>query len=75
MAVDSRASLVLTLRECELLSPVQLEQLTGLMQDRFTDGRALVRALVQQGWLTAYQANELVLGRGQRLVLGPYRLL
>src|SRR5262249_35648830 len=27
------------------------------------------------GWLTAFQANRLLQGRGQELVLGPYRLI
>src|SRR5262249_12110677 len=35
----------------------------------------LVRHLVQRGWLTPWQANQLALGRGRELVLGRYVLL
>lgn len=36
--------------------------------------RELTRELVRQEWLTAFQANELLNGRGSRLRVGPYLL-
>ena len=38
-------------------------------------GAALVRELVGRDWLTPYQANQLLAGRGAALVLGPYLVL
>ena len=61
------------LQSQRLLSP---EQLLALAREAPTaDSRALARILVQRGWLTPYQINELFLGRGQRLLLGSYVLL
>src|SRR5581483_8026554 len=37
--------------------------------------QALGRELLQRGWLTPYQANLLLQGRGSDLVLGSYVLL
>jgi formylglycine-generating enzyme required for sulfatase activity/WD40 repeat protein/serine/threonine protein kinase len=52
------------------------EQLGVLAREKpLADARALARILVQRGWLTPYQVNELLLGRGQRLLLGSYVLL
>jgi serine/threonine protein kinase len=31
--------------------------------------------LIRRDWLTPYQANQLLLGKGENLALGPYRLL
>src|SRR5690606_9394929 len=36
---------------------------------------ALGKELVKRGWLTPYQANQMFLGRGAELLLGPYVLL
>src|SRR5262249_30283306 len=37
--------------------------------------RALARELMQRGWLTAYQANQLLQGRGGDLIVGPYLIV
>ncbi len=37
--------------------------------------RALARELLGRGWLTAFQVNQLLQGRGAELALGPYVLL
>ena len=37
--------------------------------------RELARQLVQRGWLTPYQVNQLLLGRAAELILGSYVLL
>jgi serine/threonine protein kinase/formylglycine-generating enzyme required for sulfatase activity len=61
-------------RHNELLTPAQAQELSKL-QAQFPDVRALVGELVRRGWLTPYQANQLLQGHGADLVLGPYRLL
>jgi serine/threonine protein kinase len=74
MATVSSSSLVEVLRQHRLLEPVQLAELPTL-QARFPDPKALARELIQRGWLTPYQANQLLQGKGQELVLGSYLLL
>src|SRR6516162_9817607 len=65
--------LLATLRTYRLLTPQQLDTLAREAAPSAL--RAGVRDLVQRGWLTTYQANELVLGRGARLLLGSYVLV
>jgi serine/threonine-protein kinase len=73
--VASVTDLMKALAESPLLNPAQQQELAGALQDRFTDPRSLARELLQRGWLTPYQVNQLLQGRGQQLVLGPYMLL
>jgi serine/threonine-protein kinase len=42
---------------------------------RLPDAKAIAGELVWRGWLTPYQANQLLHGRGRELVLGSYVLL
>jgi serine/threonine protein kinase/Leucine-rich repeat (LRR) protein len=74
MSIASTASLVDTLRQHRLLDPEQLEELKSF-QDRFLESKALAGDLIQRGWLTPYQANQLLNGKGQELVLGSHILL
>jgi serine/threonine-protein kinase len=74
MALSTVAELVQELAHGPLLSPERRQELARL-QAAFPDARALARELVRLGWLTPYQVNQLVLGRGRDLVLGPYVLL
>jgi uncharacterized Zn finger protein (UPF0148 family) len=69
------AGLVAALREHRILDPAQMEEVAGTLQARYPDPHALARELVQRGWLTAYQAEQLLQGRGSELVLGEYLLL
>jgi hypothetical protein len=62
------------LREVEILRPTQLDELTRHQAD-FGETRALAQHLLQRGWLTPYQVNQLVVGRGADLLVGPYQLL
>jgi serine/threonine protein kinase len=39
------------------------------------DPRHLGRELLRRGWMTAYQINQVFLGRAQHLTLGPYLVL
>jgi eukaryotic-like serine/threonine-protein kinase len=68
------AALLATLRQTQLLSSTQSDTIHA-DQRRFADPRALAGNLLKLGWLTPYQANQLLQGRGQDLVVGPYLLL
>jgi serine/threonine protein kinase len=74
MAIASTASLVDALRQYRLLEVAQLEEAMSL-QARFPEPKALARELIQRGWLTPYQANQVLQGKGQELELGSYVLL
>ena len=75
MAIDSFRSLVNDLGHCRLLEPAQLEEVNRSLQASFPDAKGLARELLRRGWLTPYQANQLLQGKGQELVLGSYVLL
>jgi sugar lactone lactonase YvrE/tRNA A-37 threonylcarbamoyl transferase component Bud32 len=75
MATNAKVTLFERLRESGLLEPAQLEELGRLPEARDPDPRALGRLLVQRGLLTRFQINQVVVGRGKELVLGPYLLL
>src|ERR1700691_6245394 len=74
MTTTSATSLADALRQYHLLETAQLEELKSF-QDRFPDPKALAKELIQRGWLTPYQANQLLQGKGQELLLGSYILL
>jgi serine/threonine-protein kinase len=73
----SNSSLTLTasLRDSPLLTHAQQAELVRDLQPRFPDSKLLARQLLERGWLTTFQVNQLFLGRGADLVLGPYVLL
>src|SRR6516225_9630494 len=75
MSLASLADLIAIIRENHLLGPSQLEELTTKIQARISDPEALLRELVKRGWLTTYQSEMLLQGRGSELLLGPYLLL
>jgi serine/threonine protein kinase len=70
----SSASLVDALRHIALLEPAQLEEAAHLAS-RFHDPKALAGELIRKGWLTPFQANQLLQNKGGELVLGPHILL
>ncbi len=74
MGTESITALMDTLRRHRLLEPTQLD---ALVRSRKSDESAhtLARDLVARGWLTAYQANQLLAGRAAGLVLGTYLVL
>jgi serine/threonine protein kinase len=59
----------------ELLPPSQIEEARKELVARFADAHALSAELVRRQWLTAFQANKLLQGKADELVIGPYRLL
>jgi eukaryotic-like serine/threonine-protein kinase len=64
------------LRRADLLTPSQILKLASeLLPSLSEDPQELAFALVQRGWLTSYQAEQVLLGNAQQLVLGGYRLL
>ncbi|MGE3807204.1 MAG: protein kinase, partial [Gemmataceae bacterium] len=74
MTIDSVDSLIEQLRDSGLLDSAQLEELSRLSAV-YGDPRVLARELMERGWLTPYQVNQLFQTDRQQLVLGPYILL
>ena len=68
------ASFAETLSSLHLLTPEQVEQLQTI-EPHFPDRAALARELVRRGWLTRFQANKVLRGKGKDLVVGAYRLI
>ncbi len=73
MVTLTTTDLVQLLRDSLLLEPAQLEELAAGRRD--ADADSLAAELVRRGWLTRYQAEEVLQGRGDQLVLGSYVLL
>jgi serine/threonine protein kinase len=64
-----------TLRQHHLLTPDQLAELPQLAHGRCGEARVLAKALIQKGWLSVYQVNQLLAGNGHELAIGPYHVL
>jgi serine/threonine-protein kinase len=75
MPIESVASFVAALKESGSLRPAQMEEVAGVLQGHFDQPRSLAKELLQRGWLTAFQINQVFQGRGRELTLGPYVLL
>jgi serine/threonine protein kinase len=75
MPIDSVASLIEVLTEKRFLPPDQLDELNRVLRPRFSDVKTLAKYLVQRDWLTVYQVNQILAGRAQELVYGPYMIL
>jgi serine/threonine-protein kinase len=75
MPVNSISSLLTALEESGSLKPSLLKEVVQDLQPRFREPRSLARELLQRGWLTPYQINQVFQGRGRELTLGPYVLL
>jgi serine/threonine protein kinase len=73
--VDTLPTFVDTLRDTAILEPEQLEAVEQELSSRSDNVRALAKTLLARGWLTAFQINRLLHGKGQDLLLGPYVLL
>src|SRR5262245_58088004 len=69
------AGLVQALQQLSLLEPAQLHQLSRLVQTSAAAPQVVGKELVKRGWLTAYQLQQLLGGRGGDLVLGKYFVL
>jgi serine/threonine-protein kinase len=64
-----------TLCQYHLLRPAQLWEVSQILQVHSLPPKDLARELIRRDWLTPFQANRLLQGRGQELVLGQYLLL
>src|SRR4051812_44867013 len=74
MADTALANFFAALQQYHLLEPRQFAEL----QEQFSevrDPRQLARTLIERDWLTPFQANQLLQGKGQDLLLGSYVLL
>jgi parallel beta-helix repeat protein len=71
----SVASLLESLRDLEILSAAQLEELGHGQAATVTEPRALTDDLVRRGWVTPFQAEQLLRGQGQELRLDCYLVL
>jgi serine/threonine-protein kinase len=75
MSISSSGVLMDTLREQDLLAPDQLAQLSNSSRDRCGDARAFAKTLIQRGWLSVYQVNQILSGNTAELIIGPYYVL
>jgi WD40 repeat protein/tRNA A-37 threonylcarbamoyl transferase component Bud32 len=75
MAITSVAAFLTLLRQLNLLEPAQLDELAGDPLSRSAVLRDVARELIRRGWVTPYQVNQLLQGRGADLLLGQYVLL
>jgi serine/threonine protein kinase len=72
--IASVSALLVALRPC--LTPEHWnELLQSDLQGRCRDAKALAAELLKLGWLSPYQVNQLLQGKGQELQLGSYLLL
>ena len=74
MALATLASFVEGIRQSQVLSAEQCDEVDRLQQDVETP-RELAQILLGREWLTAYQINQIFQGNGAALTLGPYILL
>ncbi len=72
---DPVLSLLQLVRRSRLLAPEQLNEVKLGWLPGLADPAELAGRLVRRGWLTPYQAEQLLDGRTEALGLGPYRLL
>src|SRR5271157_880064 len=75
MAITSCHALIQVLRRHDLLAADQVAQVVRAARLPSADPRSLARAMLQRGWLTVFQINQLMAGHGRDLVFGPYHVL
>ncbi|GEM_PF-2569115 len=75
MPANDTATFVQSLRQYELVSGAQADEIARTLQPRFADVREFAQELARRGYLTDFQAGLLLQDRGQGLLMGPYRLL
>src|SRR5262245_36881853 len=74
MPIDTAASLLDTLAHNKLLEPAQLDEARSL-RGRFSDPRSFAKEMLQRGWLTPFQVNQVLANRAGDLLLGNYVIL
>jgi len=75
MAELCSSELMELLRHHQLLTPRQCEEVVSSETMSSAEPRALARLLLERGWLTPYQLNQVFQGRAADLVLGQYLVL
>jgi serine/threonine-protein kinase len=75
MAIVSSGALLDALRQHNLLHTSQVPELLALANGRCHDVRGLAKTLIQKGWYTVFQMNQVIAGHGQDLCVGPYLVL
>lgn len=74
MRIGSVASLIEALQKLGLLSARVMNEVVQTLQPLHRDPQSLAREMLQRGWLTPYQVNQLLQGNAKDLVLGSYVL-
>lgn len=74
MSTETLGHLVTLLQELPLLTAEQKEVLAQELAVSFPETKALAQELIKRNWLTPFQANFLLKGKAQDLVLGSYVL-
>jgi serine/threonine-protein kinase len=67
--------LVELIHDSRILNPARLTVLRESLQGCFRQPYPLAKELLRRGWLTDYQLEQIIKGRGQDLILGPYIIL
>src|SRR5262245_7690842 len=76
MVPSSTSALADLLRQSGILTQAQIDTLDAeLLPSLSDDPQELAYALVQRGWITSYQADQLLQGKSRQLVLEGYWLL
>jgi serine/threonine-protein kinase len=73
--VGAPSRIVDDLDNSRILPRPQYDELVGDILPRCDDWRIVAPELVYRGWLTPFQAQRILRGRGRELVLGSYVLL
>jgi serine/threonine protein kinase len=63
------------MQKCGLLGDKRLDRTVRELAPTAPDARTLARQLIQRDLLTPFQANQLLMGKSQSLILGQYRLM
>ena len=75
MTADTTEPFLAAIRDTQILTPSQFDELNTWVQSQRPDPNTLAREVNRRGWLTAFQIREIYKGRGVDLRLGPYILL
>jgi serine/threonine-protein kinase len=75
MGIASVADFVDALRQNRILEATRLHEISRRVNPQQRDPRPLAKELIDRGWLTPYQANQVLQGHGRELLLGSYLIL
>jgi serine/threonine protein kinase len=75
MSTSSPTAFLELVRKSQLLGPAQLGQLNSLSGAQLADTHSLTSCLVQLGFLTPYQVDQILGGQGATLTIGPYQVI